>query len=283
MQYCPNFDYKRKVSIDDVLSRIEFMSELGKGGFGNVYKVIYNNKVYAAKLGILNLLLSDIKIGCLLNQTKSSTGSLLLPESYLIINSLPIFTSTKRGIKYDGHNKSLEKRYLQSKSILIFYKLLTQSFNVIKTSDEKLYYRLVDNIKSIIFELLIALISMHKIGIIHDDLHSGNICFEKTNNVRIYNINGIGEYKIDFEYRPILIDFGESKNVTVNNFYRAEYWSLLRSFSDMLIDIPAEFYMFDSFDDLFNIFGDFKSDEVLAGSTIQLYELNLNDIKIIIK
>lgn len=270
MQYCPNFDDKKILSIDDVLSNVKFVSELGAGVYANVYKVIYNNKVYAAKLGNLNALLSDIKIGCLLNNTKLETGSLLLPESYLIIDSSPVFISTDNGFKYNR-----EMWINKVKSGLILYKLLTQSLSVIKFSDENLYNDLVNNIKSIIFELLIALISMNKSGILHNDLHSGNICFEKTNNIRVYNIND-QKYKIDFVYRPVLIDFGKSKISGKNIFNQAEYWKLLSSISN----IPFEYYMFESFDDLFSLFNEFKSDEVMGGDIIQIYDLDLTNIKI---
>lgn len=58
-----------------------------------------------------------------------------------------------------------------------------------------------------VFELLVAVVVLNLSGIIHHDLHEGNILIEKVNYHRQYSING-QTYLCKFEYIPIIIDFG---------------------------------------------------------------------------
>ena len=57
------------------------------------------------------------------------------------------------------------------------------------------------------FECIYGLSLIHAGGVVHGDIHSGNIMLTKNNPVRTYNING-KTFVVRSQYRPVFIDFG---------------------------------------------------------------------------
>ena len=60
-----------------------------------------------------------------------------------------------------------------------------------------------------VFELLLAVVVLNMSGIIHGDLHAGNIMYEKVQYKRQYTINGT-KFLCISDTIPVVIDFGRS-------------------------------------------------------------------------
>lgn len=261
---------------------------LGDGADAIVFKVIYKDTIKALKLigssytsggtegadddvdlnfpeiGPTNLTdLSDIHLGCKLVQLKEVTSSLIIPEAFGIFDRDVV--RMIHDILYDLPNGELSQTIISKAGSLIgiVYPILKSNWDIKLSLSDRL---------AILFELLVALHSLHQIKIFHNDIHRGNILYEITDVCRQYEING-ALYLVKCKYKPVIVDFGRS----------TEYWSLRELLDDHALlnktmfveDLPVsqrEKIVYDKRNPLISPVFDFlKDNQPDGGETIRMF------------
>lgn len=256
MQTCDNLKLD-VISRDIIEGRFQIISKLGEGIEGVTYKVIDNetNKVLALKTSLYNDDEEDIAIGCKLNSLLRHTNSIINLEYYAIIDKTIWLDDWIEGDRYqdgDLHNNL---------GLILCMPLINKPFS-------KKWLRTLSEIDiiSIMFELCVAIIVLHKHGISHNDLHQQNILINETNIIRIYNING-KEYMIKNKYQPVIIDFGTATFSDKSIPHDGIDWFDLLKKSPIYIDNKKEKTIFDP------VFDRLISDSTVpVGSLIKYFE-----------
>lgn len=257
-----------------VLSRFVPIVELGTGSEGITFKVldIDTNKVSAMKSRILEYdSFQEIKIGCMLAPTRMYTHSIIMPELWGITDRL-VFLDGSNPILSNWLNNQEVQTVLEGFADKSEIRSLIFTMPLLDATLDSIYSELTHIEKlSIFFELVIALISLRRINIIHNDLHGGNILIKKTDECRSYTINNTS-YIITSEYMPVIIDFGIATNFKNQRHYAAD-WSLThKRFIDVLpVSLIPEIKKANGKILLDPIFDYFKTDQMIPGVLVRLF------------
>ena len=152
------------------LSDFEILSLLGKGSFGEVYKVRRksDNEIYAMKKVTITSL------------TKKEIENALNEIRILASVCHPHIVSYKEAF-YSNEEKCLclVVEYVNAGDLEKKISTLSKSKTLIKESE----------IWSIFSQLVSALLALHNMHIIHRDLKSANVFIDKTNNIKLGDMN----------------------------------------------------------------------------------------------
>lgn len=154
------------------LDQCRFISNLGEGGFGQVFKIEYGSPSIDAALKMLKPNLSPVYI------TRFNTENDLL---YQLIDHPGVINPYTRVAEQEGRNYYLME--------LADYDLQKFSDLPSTTTNEKLeiFYQICDAVK-------IA----HGLKIVHRDMHYGNILIKEENSIKIAKLTDFGMAKVFF-------------------------------------------------------------------------------------
>lgn len=233
MQTCDDIDINKIIPIEDVFSRFEYISYISSGSYADVYKVLDNttNKIYAMK--VVNHFLSldeggdedlevddfannpfdEIDISCRLFNGLKYTHSLLVPEYWTMATKHVV--KEENGIEFvnEGNSEIFIFPLLQFTLSKLLKSIVIDRDWVRKNNVEDITW---NDIRSIFFELKVAIHVLSLLNIQHADLHFSNIMININITPRVYEING-NKYLIKSRFMPVIIDFGiviDSSNIS---------------------------------------------------------------------
>lgn len=203
---------------EDFSARYQIISPLGRGRYGQTFKIVDKkiDKVLALKI----------------HEHKSSGNYLEIKNNCDIVAKTKDYTDCFAEIiswfRLDNYLNDEFEIYIKSAII-----------STMPLYDEKLKKDNIDNI-SFLFEIFVALTVLYQQNFNHGDLHLGNIMFKKVNWDRVYTING-EQYVIKNQIMPIIIDFGKSSTGKDWTDYLLPFEILCKNFSmsRRLIDVAS--------------------------------------------
>lgn len=257
MQNCDSINFKKIVPREYILNKYTIIEEIGQGSDGVILKVLDNEKnkilalksiaIYASASFLENQyieVLNEIKLSCLLTETKKYTHSIGIPLEFAIVDK-------KVYLDEDGEDNL---------GLVIIMPLFGNNLSYIYEELD------IKDKKSILFELMIAVIVMHKMGVAHGDIHDENILMSNVEEIRSYNING-SEYIVRSKYFPVIIDFGLATSIdSKQNKSSLDWDKLSRYFEDIF---KNEMWKRSILDPMFNFL---KEEKIQAGELVRVFE-----------
>lgn len=251
MQTCVDFNPNKIMTYNQFNKQFSLLKLIDYGNYGYVYKILDNdnNKLMASKIGEYEDLKSDINIGCMLEPTKIYTSCINIPTGII---STDFIANNYFSPKIEIFKRS---------GLVIMMELLGPNLDSFEPKENL-------NIIELLFELYIAIRVLSKMGIVHNDLRTVNLCITPTEIIRVYNMNE-NEYIVHNKYKPVIIDFGISKKYDKPITDERDWRFLLDNLSEYF-NIPEEFY---STTDIskYGLFDDLIDKPIPPGSQVQIF------------
>ena len=152
-----------------LINKYEIISNISKGEFGKVLKVVYNDKLYAVKYGMQDVIKYELEIYKQLRYVSN------ISSIYDVFEC-----NNKMYMVLDLYNMTL-----------IDYKL--RNYN----NDNY-----IERCFTLIKDLIIIIQSVHKYNIIHRDLKPSNICIDSNNNLCLIDFGLSKVYKYNNVHNP---------------------------------------------------------------------------------
>jgi len=223
MQSCDSINDIREVSSEYIINRFTILSDLGSGIEGIVFKVVDNetNEVMALK-SILLPNDAQIILGCMLMKTFPFTNSISIPKLFAVVN---------HNVFLDIDDPKIPNWSISQLVDTIGHRGLVFTMDILELNFMSVYgMRRNDQQTDILYELALAILALHDICVTHQDLHRENVLLRKTNEIRVYNING-RNYTVVAKHQPVIIDFGLAE--CIDNNESTDWTSLLELFNDV--------------------------------------------------
>ena len=185
------------ISSQKLAHKWQFLSILGTGLQGIVFKVleIKTGLIYAMKC-LLDEIIIPPKIFTLQQYITHNDMADKVLKCYILTDD------SSQQVWIDSYIRDLDIEY--DMVVVTIHKYYEFTFNTI--------FKRTDRLTKIglAFELLYGMHKLHEKGVIHGDIHKGNIMIDIVDHVRCYQLNN-KEYIVRSKYKPVFIDFNLAK------------------------------------------------------------------------